>query len=219
MRYEHSVLLFRPPGVYRPQGDTRLLAEALRSARVGLRVLDVGTGTGVLALAAARGGAARVIAVDSCARAVFAARVNAWLRGLPVRVVRSDLFEAVTGEVFDVIVANPPYVCSDGLAQAGASTHVWDGGFDGRGVLDRLCCAAPPLLAPGGMLLLVQSALCGVQATVERLRSQRLRVAVVARRQEPFGPVMRARAAHLERRGLIGPEQRYEDLVVIRAER
>jgi release factor glutamine methyltransferase len=69
------------------------------------------------------------------------------------------------------------------------------------------------------MLLLVQSALCGVQATVERLRSQRLRVAVVARRQEPFGPVMRARAAHLERRGLIGPEQRYEDLVVIRAER
>ena len=118
-----------------------------------------------------------------------------------------------------MIVANPPYVCSDGLAQAGASTHVWDGGFDGRGVLDRLCCAAPPLLAPGGMLLLVQSALCGVQATVERLRSQRLRVAVVARRQEPFGPVMRARAAHLERRGLIGPEQRYEDLVVIRAER
>jgi release factor glutamine methyltransferase len=69
------------------------------------------------------------------------------------------------------------------------------------------------------MLLLVQSALCGVEATVERLRSQRLRVTVVARRQESFGPVMRARADHLERRGLIGPEQRYEDLVVIRADR
>ena len=196
-----------------------MLAEALRSARVGLRVLDVGTGTGVLALAAARAGASRVVAVDRCARAVFAARLNAWVRGLPVRVVRSDLFEAVSGEIFDVIVANPPYVCSDGLADTGSSAHVWDGGFDGRVVLDRLLWAAPPLLAPGGMLLLVQSALCGVQATVERLRSQRLRVAVVARRQEPFGPVMRARAAHLERRGLIGPEQRYEDLVVIRAER
>jgi release factor glutamine methyltransferase len=196
-----------------------LLAETLRCARVGLRVLDVGTGTGVLALAAARGGAARVIAVDSCARAVFAARINAWLRGSPVRVVRSDLFEAVSGEVFDVIVANPPYVSSGGPGRRGRSAHVWDGGLDGRAVLDRLCCAAPPLLAPGGTLLLVQSALCGIQATVERLRVQRLKVAVVARRQEPFGPVMRARAAHLERRGLIGPAQRYEDLVVIRAER
>ncbi|GAB2803392.1 methyltransferase [Actinoallomurus bryophytorum] len=213
------MLLFRPPGVYRPQGDTRLLAETLRTARVGARVLDVGTGTGVLALAAARGGAAQVIAVDSCARAVFTARVNALLRRLPVRVVHSDLFEAVAGEVFDVIVANPPYVCSDGLSSAGRSAHVWDGGLDGRAVLDRLCAAAPPLLAPGGMLLLLQSALCGIQTTVERLRSQRLRVAVVARRQEPFGPVMRARAAQLERCGLIGPEQRYEDLVVIRAER
>jgi release factor glutamine methyltransferase len=173
----------------------------------------------VLALAAARGGATQVIAVDSCARAVFAARVNAWVRRSPVRVVRSDLFEAVTGEVFDVIVANPPYVCSDGLPRTGGSAHVWNGGLDGRAVLDRLCCAAPPLLAPGGMLLLVQSALCGVQATIERLRSQRLRAAVVARRQEPFGPVMRARADDLERCGLIGPEQRYEDLVVIRAER
>jgi release factor glutamine methyltransferase len=196
-----------------------LLAETLRTARVGARVLDVGTGTGVLALAAARSGAAQVIAVDSCARAVFAARVNVWVRRLPVRVLHSDLFEAVTGDAFDVIVANPPYVCSDDLPRTRGSAHVWDGGLSGRVVLDRLCSAAPPLLAPGGMLLLVQSALCGIQATLERLRSQRLRVTVVARRQEPFGPVMRARAVHLERRGLIGPEQRYEDLVVIRAER
>jgi release factor glutamine methyltransferase len=65
--------------------------ETLRTTRVGSRVLDVGTGTGVLALAAARGGATQVIAVDSCTRAVFAARVNAWLRRSPVRVVRSDL--------------------------------------------------------------------------------------------------------------------------------
>jgi release factor glutamine methyltransferase len=213
------VWLFRPPGVYRPQGDTRLLAETLRAARVGARVLDVGTGTGVLALAAVRGGATQVIAVDSCARAVFAARVNAWVRRSPVRVLHGDLCEALTGEVFDVIVANPPYVCSEGPPRTEGAAHVWDGGLDGRAVLDRLCSAAPPLLAPGGMLLLVQSALCGVQATVERLRSQRLRVAVAARRQEPFGPVMRARAAYLERCGLIGPGQRYEDLVVIRAER
>lgn len=209
--------LFRPPGVYRPQADTWLLAEALRAARVGVRVLDVGTGTGALAVAAALSGAAEVIAVDESARAVFAARVNAWLRRLPVRVLRSDLFEAVSGQVFDVIVANPPYVCSDGLSRPRAPARSWDGGASGRRVLDRLCSVVPSLLAPGGTLLLVQSALCGVQDTICRLHAEGLDAAEVARRQEAFGPVMSAHAVRLEDRGLIGPGQRYEDLVVIRA--
>jgi release factor glutamine methyltransferase len=213
------VWLFRPPGVYRPQGDSRLLAESLRAARVGVRVLDVGTGTGALALTAARSGAAQVIAIDSSARAVFTARTNVWLRRLPVRVLRSDLFEAVAGEVFDVIVANPPYVCAGDLAGPRRSCHTWDGGANGRLVLDRLCSSAPPLLAPGGMLLLVQSALCGVQNTIDLLRSGGLKAAVVAQRRETFGPVMRNIAGELERQGLIRPEQRYEDLVVIRADR
>ena len=209
--------LFRPPGVYRPQADTWLLAEALRAARVGVRVLDVGTGTGVLALEAALGGAAEVIAVDDCTRAVYAARVNARLRRLPVRALRSDLFEAVTGQEFDVIVANPPYVPSDGLCDTRGPARMWDGGLSGRAVLDRLCSGVPSLLAPGGTLLLVQSALCGVQDTICRLRAEGLDAAEIARRQEAFGPVMSAYALRLEDRGLIGPGQRYEDLVVIRA--
>jgi release factor glutamine methyltransferase len=81
------------------------------------------------------------------------------------------------------------------------------------------CSSAPPLLAPGGMLLLVQSALCGVQNTIDLLRSGGLKAAVVAQRRETFGPVMRNIAGELERQGLIRPEQRYEDLVVIRADR
>lgn len=218
MRYELFVWLFRPPGVYRPQGDTWLLAEALRTVRVGARVLDVGTGTGALALAAARSGAGRVIAVDVSAHAVFAARVNAWLRRLPVRVVQSDLVDAVRGEAFDVIIANPPYVCSTDTARPCGPRHAWDGGADGRVVLDRLCAVAPSLLAPGGTLLMVQSALCGIESTVALLRTAGLRVTVGARRRQPFGPVMMARARDLEERGLICPEQRYEELVVIRCE-
>src|SRR5690348_2107592 len=129
--------LFRPPGVYRPQEDTRLLAETLRLAVVpaGVRVLDVGTGTGVLALIAARGGAGQVVAVDVCGRAGLAARVNAWLRRLPVRVVRSDLLDAVEGEEFDVIVANPPYVHADEPPRTQAA-KTWNGGTAGRQVLD-----------------------------------------------------------------------------------
>jgi release factor glutamine methyltransferase len=137
---------------------------------------------------------------------------------LPVRVLRSDLLDAVSGEAFDVIVANPPYVCSDGLTCARQPDHVWDGGPGGRAVLDRLCAAAPSLLTPGGMLLLVQSAVCGIESTIERLRAEGLKVTVGTRRREPFGPIMTARATQLEDRGLISPKQRYEDLVVIRAE-
>ena len=211
--------LFRLPGVYRPQGDTRLLAETVRNAAVpGTRVLDVGTGTGALALVAARGGARQVIAVDICGRAVFAARVNAWLRRLPIDVVRSDLFDAVEGEEFDVIVANPPYVHADEPPRTRAA-RAWNGGTRGRQVLDGLCATAPALLTPGGVLYVVQSALCGVSVTIDRLRLEGMDAAVVARRQEMFGRLMCASAPRLEELGLIGPSQRYEDLVVIRAVR
>jgi release factor glutamine methyltransferase len=211
--------MFRPPGVYRPQEDTWLLAETMRTVttvRLGVKVLDVGTGTGVLAVTAARVGAGQVIAVDVSRRAVLAAWINARVRRLPIRVLRSDLLSAVAGESFDVIVANVPHVCSD---DARRSARAWSGGSTGRAVLDGLCATAPALLAPGGMLLVVQSTLCGVPSTLESLRSAGLKTAVIARRREQFGPVMRAKAAQLEGRGLIGPSQRYVELVVIRADR
>jgi len=216
------VFIVRPPGVYRPQGDTALLTEALRQApiRPGARVLDLCTGTGVVAMAAARAGARQVVATDVSVRAVLAARLNARLRGLPIRVLRGDLVEPVAGEHFDVITANPPYVpCRGGPPARHGRSRTWYGGPHGRLWLDRLCAAAPPLLAPGGVLLVVHSALCGVQATVEALRAHGLKAAVTARRREPFGPVLRSRAAELEAAGLIRSGQRHEELVVIRADR
>src|SRR4051812_21788953 len=216
------MVLLRPPGVYAPQGDTFLLAEALRDAAipVGARVLEVCTGTGALAIEAARIGAAGVTAIDISARSVLAARVNAWLRRLPVRVMRGDLFAPVAGEAFDVIMANPPYVPGrDGRPPRHRPGRSWDAGARGRLLVDRICVEAPPLLAPGGVLLMVHSALCDEQATVAALRDRGLKVSVIARRREPFGPVMRARAARLEARGLIRVGQRHEELVVIRADR
>ena len=74
--------------MYAPQDDTALLAETVRRepAMPGAQVLDVGTGTGALALLAARCGAAGVEAVDVSARAVLTAWLNARLSGEPVRV-------------------------------------------------------------------------------------------------------------------------------------
>ncbi|GLW11432.1 methyltransferase [Microtetraspora sp. NBRC 13810] len=215
------MLLLRPPGVYPAQGDTRMLCAALGAAGLppGARVLDIGTGTGAVALTAARHGAGEVTAVDISLRAVLAARINALVRGLRVRVVRGDLFAAVEGEVFDFILANPPYVAGDRPPSRHGRDRAWAAGPDGRRVLDLICRFAPRHLARGGTLLMVHSALSGVAASLGGLRDAGLKASVVARRMEPFGPVMRAGAAALEARGLIGPGQRHEELVVIRADR
>jgi release factor glutamine methyltransferase len=210
--------MMRLPGVYRPQGDTLLLAEQLRGVGLwpGCRVLDLCTGTGVLAMTAARGGAGPVTAVDVGGRAVLSARLNAWLRRAPVRVLRGDLFAPVAGEVFDVVVANPPYVPGPDAARGRALA--WNAGWDGRSVIDRICARAPLMLAGGGTLLMVQSALSGVESTLGSLRAAGLKASVVARRIQPFGPVLRSRAALLEGRGLTRPGQRHEELVVVRAD-
>lgn len=206
------------PGVYRPQGDTFLLAGQLDAfgLRPGCRVLDLCTGTGVLAVMAACAGAGRVTAVDIQGSAVLVARLNAWFSRVPVRVLRGDLFAPVTGQTFDLIMANPPYV--PGPDSARGAALAWQAGSHGRTVIDRICARAPLMLAPGGTLLMVQSVLSGEVATLEALRAAGLKASVVARQTQEFGPVLRARARYLEARGLIRPGQRYEELVVIRAD-
>lgn len=209
-----------PPGVYAPQEDTALLAAALADEPVapGAEVLDVGTGSGALALTAARRGA-RVTAVDVSRRAVYAARLNALRAGLPVEILRGNLFDPVRGRSYDLVLANPPYVPAPGayLPPRGAA-RAWDAGGDGRLVLDRICHEAPGLLRPGGVLLLVQSALSDPGLTVGCLRSAGLKSAVTQRQRIAFGPVLRTRVQWLRERGLLSPDENDEELVVVRAE-
>ncbi|MEU0837612.1 50S ribosomal protein L11 methyltransferase [Streptomyces sp. NPDC056231] len=107
----------------------------------------MGTGTGVVAIAAARYGAAQVIAIDTSAAAVFTARLNALLSGYAraIRAIRGDLTEPVTGLRFDLVLANPPYVPSANvrMPRRGAA-RAWEA------VIDRLCAKVPALLRPRG---------------------------------------------------------------------
>jgi release factor glutamine methyltransferase len=102
------------PGVFNPTlfRVTPVFLEWLGEGLVtpGSRVLDLGTGTGVLAIAAAAS-AARVAAVDSNPAAVECARINARTNSVDDRLeIRlGDLFEPVTGERFDLVLCNPPY--------------------------------------------------------------------------------------------------------------
>lgn len=212
-------LLIAPPGVYRPQHDTRLLTRALCREGVapGSQVLDLGTGTGALSVAAARLGA-RVTAVDISWRAVLTARVNALAARQRIVVRRGDLTDAVPGRLFDLVVSNPPYVPSptDRLPRRGPARS-WDAGRDGRALVDRICDAAPSALRPGGALLLVHSGLCGTDATLERLESAGMKATVADRALIPLGPVLRSRLPWLRHEGLMTDEN-LEEVVVIRAE-
>jgi len=214
--------LLRCPGVYRAQQDTwllsRVVVEHLHTHVAGCAVLEVGCGSGALAVSAAGHPGVRVTAVDLSLRAVLCTWANAAARGRRVRVRRGDLTGPVAGEVFDLIIANPPYVPgpASGVPDRGAA-RAWDAGQDGRAVLDRLCAEAPKALTPGGTLLLVQSALAGVAQTLHQLRGDGLDTEVVASSRHPFDPVLTARIPYLTARGWIRPAQTCEQLTVIRA--
>ncbi|MFE9441839.1 HemK2/MTQ2 family protein methyltransferase [Streptomyces sp. NPDC006602] len=208
------------PGVYAPQEDTALLAGALSEEPLppGADVLDVGTGSGALALEAARRGT-RVTAVDVSWRAVWTARLNAWLAGVPLRIRRGNLFGPVRDQSFDLILTNPPYVPAPlGVRLPHGPARAWDAGRDGRFVLDRICREAPALLRPGGVLLIVHSALSDPGRTLEHLRAAGLKASVTRRCRIGFGPVLRGREHWLRERGLLSPAEEKEELVVVRAE-
>ncbi|WP_308406654.1 HemK2/MTQ2 family protein methyltransferase [Streptomyces sp. AC555_RSS877] len=207
------------PGVYAPQEDTALLAGALSEEPLppGAEVLDVGTGSGALALEAARRGT-RVTAVDVSWRAVATARLNAWRAGVPVRIRRGNLFGPVRGQSFDLILTNPPYVPAPMVRLPRGPARAWDAGRDGRLVLDRICREAPDLLRPGGVVLIVHSALSDPGRTLEHLRTAGLKASVTRRSRIAFGPVLRGREGWLRERGLLPPAEKQEELVVVRAE-
>lgn len=205
------------PGVYGPAEDSRMLAEALRREDLrGARVLDLCTGTGFLAATAARLGA-DVAAVDVSRRAALTARMNIWRNGGRGDVRRGDLLSAAPTGDYDLIVSNPPYVPapSDELPTSGPA-RAWDGGRDGRAVLDRICREAPVRLRPGGRILLVHSHVSGVERTLDMLRESGLRTEVLARRRLTFGPVMQRRRELMAAARLIAEDDRSEELVVVR---
>jgi release factor glutamine methyltransferase len=203
-----------------------LLIEAMRDVKLhaGRRVVDLCTGSGVVAISAAEGGAGSVTALDISIAAVRCARSNALSAGVDVDVRHGSWSRAAEFGPFDVVLCNPPYVpeppggdveaipCHAGPAAA------FDGGLDGRRLLDPLCAAAPTLLATGGTMLLVHSEFSDEAASLNALRQAGLKASVIARQRVPFGPVLMARARWLESSGLLDRGRRVEELVVIRAD-
>ncbi|MFE2923746.1 HemK2/MTQ2 family protein methyltransferase [Streptomyces goshikiensis] len=209
------------PGVYRPQADTYLLSDALAREHLGpaTEVLEIGTGTGALALqAAARG--AQVTTVDVSWSAVTTARLNAWMHRVPLAVLHGDFQAHTGGRRFDLVVSNPPYVpAPSGRIPSRGPARAWDAGPDGRAIIDRICAGAPTLLRRDGILLMVHSGMCGADETLGRLSTAGLTAEVAAKASVPWGPVLRSRRTWLQQQGLAAEAEEREELVVIRARR
>ncbi len=207
------------PGVLRPPSDTRLLATVMRDQGLaaGARVLDLFTGSGALAVQAGLAGAASVVATDLSRRALANARLNARLNRVSVEVRNGDLFDPVAGERFDLILANPPYLPGgdDELPRRGPSL-AWEGGADGRAVVDRFCLQCEKHLRSGGSALMVHSSLTGEARTLALLEEAGLKAEVVARERGDLGPIAAARAELLESQGLLEPGEREEEMLVFR---
>ncbi|MGB9861319.1 MAG: peptide chain release factor N(5)-glutamine methyltransferase, partial [Candidatus Bipolaricaulaceae bacterium] len=153
-----------PPGVFIPRPETEGLGELavreFRKAPPSPRALDIGTGTGVLAIALARARPdGEVWAVDISPKALRAARRNAERLGVKIELRRSDLFSRVEGK-FHLIVANPPYVAEEELSKLPREVRAFDprraldGGKDGLALASRIVEEAPNHLEPHGVLLL-----------------------------------------------------------------
>jgi release factor glutamine methyltransferase len=203
--------LLTPPGVFAPRSDVGMLMDAALPGIHG-EVLDVCTGSGVAALLAAPR-ASSTTAVDASVSAVLAAKANAALNGRRVRVLHGDLFRPVADRRFDVILCNPPYLPVPESAPAPLGAPAWDGGHDGRRVLDRICEEAAEVLRPGGALFLVQSVLADYERTLSLLTHAGLDAVVAARHTGPLGPLARRHAGHLRAIGAL-PEQDEEIVVV-----
>lgn len=177
------------PQVYEPAEDTFLLAEAVE-VRPGEVALDVGTGTGLIALLMAKK-ARFVLGVDINPKAVEVARRNAGLNGIKnVEFRLSDLFENVEGE-FDVITFNAPYLPGEPQEPIDLALV---GGEEGREVIDRFIEEVGNYLKPGGRVYLVQSSITGIKETLRGFREKGLFARVVAKRHVFFEDIVVVRA-------------------------
>lgn len=149
------------PAVLIPRHDTEiLLEEALARLHGTGRLLDVGTGSGCLAITlASRLPGLSVTATDISPEALAVARENARRHGVSLRFVEGDLFTPLEGERFSMIVSNPPYIPLPDFPTLQPEVREYeprtalDGGEDGLSCYRRLVPGAIDHLTPGGWLL------------------------------------------------------------------
>lgn len=149
------------PGALIPRHDTEVLVEAaLQRAAPTSRILDIGVGSGCIAVALAKAlPQVEVVGVEKSPEALALAERNAGKHGVRVTLFEGSLFEPFPGQKFDLIVSNPPYIPTADMETLQPEVRDFephqalDGGPDGLAFYRLIIPAAPDYLTPGGWLL------------------------------------------------------------------
>ena len=155
--------------VYVPAEDSYLLADNLE-IKEGQSVLEIGTGSGIVAMYASRL-TDRITVTDINFDACELARKNFSDNGIEdIEILFGNLFEPVENRKFDVILFNTPYLpTEEGEVLDDTINYAFDGGLNGRKVIDVFLNEVGNHLNDGGIVQLIQSSLSGNEETLEKL--------------------------------------------------
>lgn len=173
--------------VYEPHDDSLLIASFVHKISEGKDVLDMGTGTGILALHAALAGANKVVAADINYEAVKTAMNNARRMNLDIEFRVSDLFDDVP-EAFDIILFNPPYL------PEGEDKHYlneWEtqaiiGGRTGREVLFEFLKHAKFHLKIRGYILVLISSITNIKKVEGFCKNNNYEIEILGTKKIPW---------------------------------
>lgn len=185
----HRVALMARESVGPPTPYTMLLAESIPDI-AGLSLVDIGTGSGFLAIVACLQGASRVHVLDTNPAAIEAAFANAALNGVRDRLVELPIGESIIplppGKTVDVILSNPAQLP---VPRAAEALSPYEAGPDGRRMIEAVIRATPARLAPGGRLLMVHNSATDFPRSLALMQSLGLTPRVLGERTLELRPL------------------------------
>lgn len=161
--------------VYQPEEDSYLLEEVVRKYSKNKSVLDMCTGTGILAKAALESGAKSVTAVDINKSALDSIKED------KIKKIRSSLFQKVKGK-FDLIVCNPPYLPEENLEDE-ESKLATTGGDDGDEFILKFLDNVKKHMEKDSVILLLVSSLTAMDKINKKLEHEKLKSKIVAKKK------------------------------------
>ena len=165
--------------------------------RAGERVLEIGCGLGLVAVMAAKAGAA-VVATDVVPEAVETTRLNALVNGVEVDTRVGDCYAPVAGERFDLVCSNPPQMPTPpGRSRTDAVAAADNGGVDGWEILDRVIDGAAEHLHPHGRVVFTIFGFLGRKRAFAKLERCGFQPSIVATEVQSFPRIGFERLDHL----------------------